>query len=271
MSNEEKEMPLLGHIGELRKHLFRILIAIALFATAIGFNIRWVMDNVLLGPTRNDFLSIRWMNAFFKKIGLPNTQFTYNENFIIQQKELPEAFNLTIKIAVIGGFILAFPYIIFEIWRFVAPGLKPSEKKNSAFYLTTTSLLFFKGALFGYFIITPIAIQFFINFDISGQIEKIITISSVIKMVITSTLGMALMFLFPIISFVFSKMGVLTPDMLIKSRKQAFIVILIIGALITPSDIFSMFVAALPLLVLYEISILISKWVYRAQRGKEIS
>ncbi len=271
MSNKEKEMPLLGHIGELRQHIFRMLIAVALVAVGIGFNIKWVTDHVLLAPATNEFVSIQMLNSFFKSIGLDQTQFRYDENFIIQQKELPETFNLSIKIAAIGGIIIAFPYILWELWRFVSPGLKASEKKNSVFYLSFTVLLFFLGAAFGYFIISPIAIQFFINFDISDNIEKIITISSVIQMIITSTLGMAILFLLPVVCYVLSEMEVITPQMLKKYRRQAFIVILVIAAIITPSDIMSMFVAAIPLLLLYEFSILISRVVYRSKRIKEVT
>ncbi len=271
MKSNEKDMPLLGHVGELRKHLVRILIVIAIVALIIGFNIKWVTDQVLLAPSQNDFLSIQYLNALFQKLGLVDTQFQYHDDFIIQQKELPESFNLSFKISIIGAIILSFPYIIFEMWRFVAPGLKPEEKKNSVFYLSFTSILFFCGALFGYFIIAPIAIQFFINFSISDQIEKIITISSVIKMIITSTLGMALVFLFPMISYVLSNLGLITPQKLRDFRKHSFVVILVIAALITPSDIFSMFVAAIPLLFLYEFSIGISAWVVKRNRKRELS
>ncbi len=271
MTTDEKEMPLLGHIGELRRHIFRMLIAVLLVALVIGFNIQWVTDKVLLAPATNDFISIQWINALFEQLGIPSAQFKYNENFIIQQKELPETFNLSIKIAMIGGFIVAFPYIIWELWRFISPGLKPEEKKNSLFYLSFTAFLFFIGAAFGYFLISPIAIQFFINYDISNKIEKIITISSVVKMILTSTVGMAIVFLFPVFSYVLSSMEVITPSLLKQYRKQAFIVILVIAALITPSDIFSMFVAAIPLLLLYEFSILISQAVHRKIRKREIS
>ncbi|WP_300671288.1 twin-arginine translocase subunit TatC [Soonwooa sp.] len=260
--SEEKEMSFLGHVGELRSHLVRAILAIIVGALIVGFNINWIMDHIFFGPTNNDFPTFRIINHFSRmftghdSIHLPNT-------FKIQQKQLFQQFNVMMAVSIFGGIIIAFPYIIYEIWRFISPALLPNEKKNSLFYINSIWVLFIAGVLTGYFLILPLAINFGLLFSVSHNIVQLFDLSDYTTLFLQVVMGMGVVFLFPIIVYILTAIGILTPKFLKTYRRHAIVLIMVVAAIITPADVLSMMAAAMPLLLLYEFSILMSKYVYK--------
>ena len=255
-------MSFLGHIGELRGHLVRSFIAIIVGSIVVGFNINFIMDHIFFGPTKNDFITFRTLNHFSREflggdtIKLPGT-------FQVQQKKLLEQFNVMMSVSIFGGMVIAFPYLIWELWRFIRPALHPRERKNSVFLINFVWILFILGCACGYFVILPLAINFGMVFNISSSITQLFDLTDYSALFLQIVLGMGLIFLFPIVVYFLTSIGILTPLFLKTYRKHAIILILVVAALITPADVFSMFAAAVPLLLLYEFSVLMSKRVYK--------
>lgn len=260
--SEEKEMSFLGHIGELRAHLVRAILAIVVGALIVGFNVNWIMDHVFFGPTNNNFPTFRVINHF-SRMFTDHDSIVLPDTFKIQQKQLFQQFNVMMAVSVFGGIILAFPYIIWEIWRFISPALMAKEKKNSLFYINAIWILFMAGVLCGYYLILPLAINFGLLFSVSDNIVQLFDLSDYTTLFLQIVLGMGIVFLFPVIVYVLTSIGVLTPKFLKTYRRHAIVLIMVIAAIITPADVLSMMAAALPLLLLYEFSVLMSRYVYK--------
>ncbi len=258
----KNEMSFLDHIGELRSHLIRSIIAIIITAFAIGYNIEWITQNIIFWPTKPDFLTFRAVNAVSRYF-IGSDTIVMPNHFPIQVRKLFEQFNMMMTISIFGGIIIAFPYIIWEIWRFVSPALKANEKKNSIFIINATWFLFILGTLCGYFLVMPFVINFGYFFTISKEIQLNIDLTSYITILLQVVFGMAIIFLFPMIVYILTALEILTPSFLIKYRRHAIVLIMIVAAIITPADVLSMMAAAMPLLVLYEISIIMAKIMYR--------
>lgn len=251
-----------GHIGELRGHLIRCLIAIVIGAFIVGFNINWIMDTVFFGPTRNDFITFRLINNFTQEY-LGTESFKLPDNFAVQQKKMMQQFNVMMSVSIFGGMVLAFPYIIWELWRFISPALHPNERKKSTFAINFIWILFLLGVLVGYFLILPLAINFGLMFSISDSITQLFDLSDYTTLFLQVVLGMGLIFLFPVIVYFLTTIGILTPKFLKTYRRHAIVLIMVVAAIVTPADVFSMLAAAFPLLILYEFSVLMSNRVYR--------
>nr|WP_038694142.1 twin-arginine translocase subunit TatC [Riemerella anatipestifer] len=261
-------MSFLGHIGELRGHLVRSIIAIVVGGFLIGFNINWIMDHIIFGPTRPDFLTFRVVN-YFSRMFVGEDVIVMPHSFPIQVRRLFEQFNMMMAVSVVGGLIIAFPYVIWELWKFISPALKESERKNSIFIINGTWVLFVMGALSGYFLVMPFVINFGYFFSISDFVRVDIDLSSYVTILLQVVLGMAVIFLFPMIVYILTSIGILTPMFLRTYRRHAIVVIMVVAAFITPADIISMLAAAFPLVVLYEICILMSALVYRRIKKEE--
>lgn len=259
---KEKEMSFWGHIGELRGHLVRSLIAIAVGALVVGINIEWIMDTVFFGPTKKDFPTFKILNEFTKLV-LGEESFQLPDSFRVQQKKLFQQFNVMMAVSIFGGMVVAFPYIIWELWKFISPALLPNEKKNSAFIINFVWILFLTGVLVGYFLILPLAINFGLLFQISGSIEQLFDLSDYTTLFLQVVLGMGLVFLFPVIVYFLTSIGILTPMFLKTYRRHAIVLIMVVAAIITPADVLSMLAAAFPLLILYEFSILMCSRTYK--------
>lgn len=260
--SEEKDMSLMGHIGELRGHLIRSIIAVVLGAFLVGFNIEWIIDTIFFGPVRNDFPTIRFINYLSQQIAGTNA-IELPADFPVRVQKLYQQFNVMMSVSVVGGLVLAFPYIVWELWRFIAPGLHPSERKNSTFLINGLWILFLTGVMCGYFLILPFAINFGVVFKISDIIEPLYDLSDYAALFFQIVVGMGIVFLFPIIVYFLTRIGILTPQFLKTYRKHAIILIMVIAAVITPADVLSMTMAAIPLLALYEISIALSLRTYK--------
>lgn len=269
MKEEKKEMSFLDHVEELRWHLIRSTIAIVLGAIMCGVFIEKIVDDFLLGMVDPEFITYRGLNYFTESLGM-GTPFSFSaDQFHVQNLAVFGQFNTFLWVALVAGIIVAFPYIVFEIWRFVKPALSENEKKYASSFIGITSFLFLSGVAFGYFVISPLAIHFGYTFKISEKTENIFRLGDVISTITTSTLSMGIVFLIPVFIYFFTKIGLITPSFLKENRRFALIIILILAAFITPSDVFSMLVAAIPLYGLFEISIIVSAMVYRKNEAEQ--
>lgn len=264
IEEEEVEMSFLDHLEELRWHLIRSLIAILVFAIAAFVAKGLVFHTIILGPSRTDF----WTYQMLCKLAdvLQTPVLCMNElPFIIQSRQMTGQFNMHISSSFIIGLICAFPYAFWEIWRFVKPGLYPKERKAASGATFFISLLFGLGVLFGYFIVTPISINFLANYQLDPSIQNEFDIVSYISTVVSLVLGCAIIFELPAIVFFLTKAGLVTPEFMIRFRRHAIIVILVVAAILTPPDPFSQILVAIPLYALYEVSIFISKRVIKKE------
>jgi len=269
-SQPEKEMSFLDHLEELRWHIIRSVASIFVFAI-LAFVFRdFVFHNVLLGPTRTDFWTYRMLCKLDALLGSPGLCVD-KLDFILQSRQVGGQFTTAITTAALVGLISAFPYAFWEVWRFIQPGLYPAERKAARGATFFVTLLFMLGILFGYYMISPLTLNFLANFKIDPSIANEFDILSYFSTLVTLTLSCGLMFQLPIVAFFLSKAGVVNPSLMREYRKHAYIVILVLAAIITPSpDVISQVLVALPLFVLYEVSIGVSARVMRA-RMRELS
>lgn len=266
--SEEQEMSFLEHLEELRWHIIRSLIAVCIVATVAFFFPKIIFDQIIFGPVKVDFVTFRLLCDFGNLYGA-DVLCIKEIPVKLQSKSLPTQFIYHIVGSLVVGFVVAFPYVFWEIWRFISPGLHQQERKNSRGAVFFVSLLFLIGISFGYFIILPLSINFLSNHSISEQIENIIHLDSYISFALTLVLMCGLVFQLPIVVYFLSKTGLVTPKVMREYRKHAFVAILVLGALITPPDIFSQLFIAFPLYGLYEMSISISAWVVRKEMEEE--
>lgn len=261
----ETEMSFLDHLEELRWHLLRAVIAIAVGGFAIFFNIKYITDNVVFWPFQPDFPLHQWMCSLRESLCFEKMPVTF-----INTKPY-EMFMKSITLSFIGGVIIAFPYIFWEIWRFITPGLHNHERRYLRGTVFFTSLLFFTGVVFSYFIIVPFSAQFLSTYTISDVVNNQWTFGEVITMVSMLVLAGGVMFQLPIVVFFLTKIGFVTPKLMKDYRRHSVVVLLIIAAIITPPDVTSQILIFIPLQILYEISIGISASVIRGQEARALA
>ncbi len=267
--DEGQEMTFLEHLEELRWHIIRAFGSIVVFAILAWVYREWIYGKVILGPSKPEFWTYRMMCKLGHMMGTDGLC-VEAINFKLQNIEVGGQFKMALTTAGIVGLLFAFPYAFWEIWRFVKPGLKFSEKKAARGAVFFVTLLFFAGVLFGYYIVTPLVINFLANFTLDESIVNEFNIKSYISTIATLTLACGVAFQLPIVVFVLSKAGILTPAFMREYRKHSVVVILIVAAIITPSpDIFSQVIVALPLFVLYEVGIIVSARIERQRRAEE--
>ena len=264
------EMSFLDHLEDLRWHLIRITIAVIL-AGIIAFCFPKILFGVIIfGPTEMSFPTYQWLCEMSQLIGIEDTTFCVDRfPFDLQNRLVAGQFSTHIWTSIYAGFIVAFPYVLYQLWRFISPGLKKNERRNSRGFIIIASLLFFIGVLFGYYVITPLSFNFLANYSISDKVINDFDLNSVIAVVRSSSLAAGLVFELPILVYFLTKIGFVTPQILKKYRKFALVIVLIISAVITPPDIASQVIVAVPILILYQVSIFISRIVVRNQNKKE--
>jgi sec-independent protein translocase protein TatC len=266
---EINEMSFLDHLEDLRWHLIRICLAVVIVATFAFIFSRFIFDSIIFAPLDMSFPTYDMLCKTANFIGI-NTTFCAEEMpMILQNRTMAGQFSADIWTAILSGFIISFPYVIYQLWKFISPGLHSNERKHSRGFIIISSLLFFIGVLFGYYIVTPLSLNFLANYSISTKVDNQIDISSYIALVRSSALASGLIFELPIIIYFLTKIGLVTPDILRKYRKYALVIVLILSAIITPPDIASQVIVAIPILVLYQVSIYISKVVIRNQKREE--
>ena len=265
---EKGEMSFLQHLEVLRWHLVRSASAIVICGLVAFFAKSFVFDTVLLGPMRSDFVTYRLLCEASQRFGLSDLLCIGEMNFILINTTMSGQFTTHMFVALISGFVLAFPYVIFEIWRFIKPGLYKTERKYANGMVFYTSVLFIMGVLFGYYVIAPMSVNFLGNYQVSELIVNQIDLNSYFTTLATLVLATGLVFEMPILIYFLTKIGLVTPDFMRTYRRHSIVVILIIAAVITPPDVASQIFVSLPLLVLYEISIYVSAAVLRNSRLK---
>jgi sec-independent protein translocase protein TatC len=255
------EMSFLDHLEDLRWLLVRSTIAIIVMAIVTYFISDYLFDTIIFGPTRPTFITYTFFCDLSNYIGIGDSICITEMPFIIQNTQMEGQVNVFIWICILAGFILSFPYILWEIWKFIGPALYEKEKKNAKVFIFFSSILFFIGVLFGYFVVIPMSVNFVATFTVSKVVLNQFTLDSYIGMVKTSVLASGLFFELPIIIFFLTKLGLVTPSFLRTYRKYAIVLVLIIAAIVTPPDVVSQTIVAIPMLLIYEASIWISVFV----------
>ena len=256
--DDGKEMTFLEHLEELRWHLIRSIAAILIFMIVAWFSMGYIFNKIILGPAKPEFWTYRQLCKIGNAVGIESLCVD-KLNFSLMSREVSGQFMMALTASAIIGLLFAFPYVFWEIWRFIKPGLKVTEKKASRGAVFFVTMLFFLGILFGYYIVAPFAINFLVNFQIDPSIENQFDIGSYISVLATLTLACGVTFQLPMAMYVLTKVGVVSPKFLKDYRKHSIVVILIVAAVITPSpDMISQVLVAIPLYFLYEVSIVVS-------------
>ncbi|WP_026236112.1 twin-arginine translocase subunit TatC [Pontibacter roseus] len=254
---QQQEMSFVDHLEELRWHLIRSLGSILVFAIAAFLAKEFVFHDIILAPSRPDFFSYQFMCEVGQKMGSDVLCIT-ELGFTIQSRQMSGQFAMHIMVSLVLGLACAFPYAFWEIWRFVKPGLYPQEQKNSQGAVFWVSILFMMGLLFGYYVVSPISINFLAGYQVDPSIVNEFDLSSYISTLTTLCLACAIMFELPVIVYFFTKAGLLSPEIMKLYRRHSVVVILVVAAIITPPDVISQLLIALPLIILYEVSIRVS-------------
>jgi sec-independent protein translocase protein TatC len=262
-----KEMTFLEHLEELRWHLVRMLVAIAVAMVILFAYIQELVQYVILAPFRSDFPTHRLLCYL-------NQHFCFQKIEVQMQATDPtEQFTRAILIAAVAGIVITFPYCVWELWRFVRPGLEPQEIKALRGVVAVVSSLFLLGVLFAYFVICPFSLSFFASFKLAPDIQNIWRIGEVIGLIVNLSLAGGILFEMPVIAYVLARLGILGPAVMRKYRRHAIVGVLIIAGILTPSpDILSQILLALPMLLLYELSIrIVARVQEKAQKETAVS
>ena len=253
----EREMSFVEHLEELRQHIIRSLIAIMVAAVAIFYATDFVFNQVIFAPIRPEFATYRFLCWFSETVGMGSAMCYNPSNIKIITLTMGEPFTLHLTICFFGGLIVAFPYILWEVWRFISPGLYIKERRAAQNLVGVGSFLFLTGVAFGYFIIAPFGINFLVNYTLplvntgGSQVQA----NSYINYMLMFTIPTGLVFELPIIVYYMARVGLLTPQIMREYRRHAIVIILIIAALITPPDVVTQIFVTIPVYVLYELSI----------------
>ena len=269
-NSPNKEMSVIDHLEALRWHIMRAAIAVISAAIIVFVFVDWIFDNIIFAPARQTFVSYTALCNLGHKLHIGDALCMPPINIHLQGNTISGPFMSAITISITCGIILAFPYIFWELWRFLRPALSNKEAKVVTSSIGWVSLCFFAGAAFGYFLLAPFTFNFLANYSLgtTGAYTYLPTLDDHIDTLTSLILGCAIGFQLPVLAFVLSKIGIVTPTMLKKYRKYAYVIILVLAAIITPSpDWTSQMIVTIPLIALYEISILLSKRVEK-QKAK---
>jgi sec-independent protein translocase protein TatC len=263
----EKEMSFWEHLEELRWHLVRAVIVLVALAIGAFVMREFIFDTVILAPKNPDFISYRALCALGKLIHTDALCIS-SEPLKIINIQMSGQFMVHIYISMMAALVVAFPYLLWEIWSFIRPALLPKEKKYSRGLVVYSTILFVLGMLFSYFLIVPLTVNFFSSYQVSESVTNSITLNSYISTVVSLSLSTGLVFELPIVVFFLTKIGLLTPKFMKKSRKYVWVILLTIAAIITPPDVFSQILVTIPLVLLYELSISISARVVKQKEAE---
>ncbi|HEY5371679.1 MAG TPA: twin-arginine translocase subunit TatC [Hanamia sp.] len=266
------EMSFIDHLEVLRWHIFRAAIVLIVIAFVAFFYVDWIFDNIILAPSQNGFISNRVLCSLGHKLHLGDSLCMPAVSFQLLGSTVSGPFMSAINISFMSAIIVAFPYLMWELWRFVKPALSAKEVSYAKGSIGWVSLCFFTGAAFGYYLLAPFTFNFLANFQLGhlGVYKYMPTLDDYIDTLTSLILGCGMAFELPVVAFVLSKLGLITPKFLKNYRKYAYVIILFIAAIITPSpDWTSQTIVAVPLILLYEISIFISKRVYKEKERAE--
>jgi len=268
--DKRAEMSFIDHLEELRGHLFRSIIAVLIGAVVIAIYQNFFIKKVLLGPTHADFPTYGFLCKVGRYLGIEKALCMKGINIQMQSTGVTTQFSTLISVMLIGGIIMAFPFIFWEFWKFIRPALTKKELQNTRGVIFWVSLLFFTGVFFGYFVVAPYTLNFFSNFQLDENIENKWTIASYFDTMIPLILGAGLAFQLPLLMVFLAKIGIVSATYLSKVRKYSVIIIMIVAAVITPGpDVISQLTVAIPLLLLYEISILLTRKIEKQRKEED--
>ena len=260
--NDKGEMTFLSHLEEMRWRMVRCSVFIVIFAVLIFVFTKDVIDIIYLSMMKTDFPTYQMFCKVSHLSGAGDALCIDSLNFKLQSTTVMGQFSTNMFMAIVGGIVCAFPVVAYQIWQFVKPALKTKELKASKGFIFYSTILFFFGIAFVYFLVSPLGVQFFGNYSMTDDIENlqnIFTISSYMNLITTSTFFSGLLFELPIIVAILTRIGVVSPAFLRKYRKHSIVVVLILSAIITPPDMISQVIVSIPIIILYEIGILVSK------------
>ena len=258
IGEEKQEQSFLEHLEVLRWHLIRSSAAVLLF-TVLAFVFPEILfDKIIFAAKDPSFATYRFFCWMSETLHFGEALCIDEMPFELMNINMSGQFSTHIVSSVVAGFVLAFPYIFWEIWRFVKPALHNSEKKYSRGVVFCTSLLFTMGVLFGYYAVAPLSVQFLGNYQVSSEVVNQINLNSYISTVTTVCLANGIVFLLPVLIYFLSKLGLITPAFLRQYRRHALVILMILAAVITPPDIMSLILVTFPLMLLYEVSIKVS-------------
>ncbi len=261
---EKKDMSFLDHLEELRGRLVRAVLAIVAGVIVVVVFHDFVINEIIMGPRNADFITYKMLCAWSHQLGMGDELCLAPPNFGLQSTTMSGTLNADIMVCIMGGIVLAFPFIFLQLWGFVKPGLNEREIKSVNGIVFYVSLLFFAGVAFGYFILAPLSVQFLGNYTF-GDVQTNSTILSYLKLTTSLVFGTGLIFQLPVLIYFLAKIGLVTSAFLKKYRRHAFVVNLIISAIITPPDVVSQLVVAMPILALYEASIYVAGRVEKSR------
>jgi sec-independent protein translocase protein TatC len=263
------EMSFIEHLDVLRGHLFKSAFAVAIGAIIVAVYNKFIFQRILMGPTKADFPTYRILCSISRHLGLGNKLCLSPMDVKLQSNTVAGQFGVYFNSILIGGFIIAFPYVFWQFWRFTKPALTSKELSNTRGVIFWVSLLFFTGVAFGYFIIAPYTISFFSHFSMDSSIQNLWTIASYFNLIVPLILGAGLAFQLPLVIYFLAKVGVVTAKYLRSIRKYAIITMLVLAGIITPPDMLSQIVCTVPLMILYEIGVLLCVKVEKQQKQEE--
>ncbi|VXB94842.1 twin-arginine translocase subunit TatC [Maribacter litoralis] len=262
------EMSFLDHLEELRWHLIRSVLAVVIIGSIAFLMKDFIFDTVIFGPKKMDFPTYKLFCDIATYFGFDSAFCADKLPFTIQSRLMSGQFSAHIWTSIWAGFIIGFPYVLYEMWKFISPGLYEKERRNSRGFIFIASFLFFLGVLFGYYVVSPLSINFLGTYQVSSEVTNEFDLASYISTVRASVIACGVLFELPIIIFFLTKIGLVTPEIMRKYRKIALVVVLILSAVITPPDVASQIIVAIPVLILYQVSIYISAMVLRKERKK---
>ena len=262
-------MSFLDHVEELRWCLIRSIIGILIGAIVAFVARKFIFDTIMFGPIKKNFVTYEFFCKIGRFFGIESEFCDPQFNFILQSREMSDLFSVHIWTSITVGFVVAFPWVLWQFWKFISPGLKNNERQYSSGFIIVSSILFFIGVVFGYYVIAPLSVHFMLTYELSDFVQTQPSIQSYIAYIRASALASGILFELPIIIYFLTKIGLATPEGMRKYRKFALVIVLIVAAIITPPDIASQVIVAIPVLILYEVSIYISKFVLsREARAK---
>lgn len=266
VKKEAGDMSFMDHLEELRWLLIRSTIAIVIGGLVAYSFSDFIFDEIIFAPKSGDFITYRIFCDIATKYDLDKSFCMDELPFEIQSRTLDGQFSTDLWTAVTAGFILAFPFILWEFWKFIRPALYDNERKYAIAFLFSTSILFFLGVLFGYYLITPLSLNFLGNYRISSIVKNDIDLQSYISVIKTTAISCGLVFELPIVMYFLSKLGLVTATTMRNFRRYAYVIMLVIAAVVTPPDVVSQLIVTIPLVILYEMSILIASRMNRTPK-----
>jgi len=267
--DQRSDMTFMEHLEELRWTLVRSVIAIVVCMLGAFLAKDLVFDSIVLAPKNASFITYRAMCALGQKVGLGDGMCVGDLKFTLQNISMSGQFFTHLMVSFVAGFIIAFPFLLWQIWRFLSPGLHPKEKASLRGVVIFASVLFFAGVAFGYYILAPLSLQFFGSYQVSATVQNAVALDSYIAMLTSVTLWTGVAFELPLVVLFLTRVGLVTPTVLRAYRKHAFVIVLILAAVLTPPDVVSQLIVSGPLMLLYEGGIMLSARAMRQMARDE--